>query len=94
MRQARLWIFLVTAAWCLLWELPSGSNNGNKSSHPYWHSALAHRHDGLHERPMVDALNLAIEEINQSGGLLESESRRYWRIAAPMQCFAGRRQNA
>ena len=69
MRLPRLWIFLVIAL------LLGGGVAIWRQQPPQQPVRIGILHSltgtmSLHERPLVDALNLAIEEINQSGGLL------------------------
>lgn len=70
MHQARLWILLVIA---LL--LAAGATIWQQQRQQQLPIRIGILHSltgtmGLHERPLVDALSLAIEEINQSGGIL------------------------
>jgi urea transport system substrate-binding protein len=70
MRHARLWIFLVIVLLLVvgaaIWQLQRQQQQPVRIG--ILHSLTGTM--GLHERPLVDALNLAIEEINQSGGIL------------------------
>ena len=72
MRRTRLWIFIVIAALLAigyaLWQ-----QQRQKLEQQPIRIGILHSLTGtmsLHERPLIDALNLAIEEINQAGGLL------------------------